>query len=44
MSFNVLSRDTALCAFMNKHGSDKGNGWHNYTKVYDFIFKNVKIK
>ena len=29
---------------MNRFGSDKGNGWHNYTKIYDFMFKNMRDK
>jgi hypothetical protein len=27
---------------MNKYGSDKGNGWHNYTKLYYKIFKDKR--
>lgn len=34
--------DTDLCKIMNNHGSDKGSGHHNYTKLYDFIFKEIK--
>ena len=29
---------------MNKFGSDKGAGWHNYTKVYDAIFSSIEVK
>jgi hypothetical protein len=29
---------TAMCHIMTKHGSDKGNSWHNYTAVYSEIF------
>jgi hypothetical protein len=27
---------------MNDYGSDKGNGWHNYTRVYDFLFSSIR--
>jgi hypothetical protein len=33
---------TDLCKIMSKHGSDKSCGWHNYTLVYDYLFKNIK--
>jgi hypothetical protein len=26
---------------MNKYGSDKGNGWYNYTIVYHELFKEM---
>jgi hypothetical protein len=29
---------TAMCRIMTKYGSDKGNGWHNYTAVYSELF------
>jgi len=37
-----ISRDdkTELCNIMTRNLSDKGNGWHNYTKLYDRLFKN----
>ena len=28
-----------LCEIMNRNLSDKGNGWHNYTKLYHELFK-----
>lgn len=28
---------TSLCQVMNRHGSDKGSGWHTYTPFYDWI-------
>ena len=28
-----------LCEIMNRNLSDKGNGWHNYTKLYNELFK-----
>ena len=36
------SSKTELCDVMNKYGSDKGNGWHNYTKLYYKIFKDKR--
>ena len=37
---------TELCYIMGTHGSDKGNEhnsqWHNYTKVYNYLFKDMK--
>jgi len=32
---------TELCDFMEKEHSDKSTG-HNYTTVYDFLFKNIR--
>lgn len=29
---------TPLCEIMNRNGSDKGSGRHNYTLLYDFLF------
>jgi tetratricopeptide (TPR) repeat protein/2-polyprenyl-3-methyl-5-hydroxy-6-metoxy-1,4-benzoquinol methylase len=28
-----------LCNIMTAHGSDKGSGWHNYTQLYDLLFR-----
>jgi hypothetical protein len=44
LSYNNLSiiannPPTPLCEIMNRHGSDKGNGHHNYTKLYHEMFK-----
>jgi hypothetical protein len=33
---------TTLCEIMNKYGSDKGNGWHNYTITYHELFENKR--
>jgi SAM-dependent methyltransferase len=33
---------TELCEIMTKHGSDKGNGWHNYTEYYFELFKDLR--
>jgi hypothetical protein len=35
---------TELCEIMNRCGSDKGFGWHNYTEYYHEIFKSLKDK
>jgi hypothetical protein len=32
--------NTDLCSIMNQYGSDKGSGHHNYTILYDYLFKN----
>jgi hypothetical protein len=37
-----LNQKTELCDIMNKYGSDKGNGWHNYTIIYTELFKNIR--
>jgi hypothetical protein len=33
---------TELCEIMNKYGSDKGSGWHNYTEVYYKFFSKFR--
>ncbi|MBV6467666.1 MAG: hypothetical protein PGMFKBFP_03035 [Anaerolineales bacterium] len=33
---------TAMCRVMTRHGSDKGDGWHNYTTVYSSLFSNLR--
>jgi hypothetical protein len=33
---------TDLCHLMSSFGSDKGNGWHNYTVVYDGLFSKFR--
>jgi hypothetical protein len=38
----LYEKETELCNIMNSLGSDKGSGHHNYTKFYDFLFKNIK--
>jgi len=38
----MYERTTTLCEIMNLNGSDKGNGHHNYTRFYDFIFNKIK--
>ena len=30
--------ETTLCEIMNRNLSDKGRGYHNYTKLYDHMF------
>jgi len=32
---------TRMCRIMNKYGSDKGSGWHNYTTIYSKIFREL---
>lgn len=39
-----LGKSTDLCEIMNRHGSDKGSGHHNYTKVYDILFSPMRTK
>lgn len=38
------NQPTQLCELMEKHKSDKSllKGWHNYTTIYDFLFKNLQ--
>ena len=38
-----FSEATPLCEIMTQTGSDKGNGWHNYTKVYASLFAGMKV-
>jgi hypothetical protein len=38
-----LSQNTPLCKLMSAMGSDKGIGWHNYTKVYSSLFSELSI-
>jgi hypothetical protein len=38
----VLDGKTILCDIMNGFGSDKGNGHHNYSKLYHDLFKNMR--
>lgn len=38
-SLPVSFSPTPLCEIMTRHKSDKGDGWHNYTLVYDELFK-----
>lgn len=35
---------SSLCTVMNKHGSDKGSGHHNYTTYYSELFKHLVNK
>lgn len=36
------SEETELCKIMNGHGSDKGSGHHNYTKLYSKLFSDIR--
>jgi hypothetical protein len=40
-NLNIIANSpaTELCEIMNRHGSDKGNGHHNYTKLYHEMLK-----
>lgn len=38
----ILDSPTKLCTIMNEEGSDKGNGHHNYSKVYHELFKDMR--
>lgn len=31
-----------LCRIMTRHGSDKGEGWHNYTTLYSSLFAGLE--
>jgi hypothetical protein len=33
---------TEMCRVMTRHGSDKGQGWHNYTTIYSEIFGRLR--
>lgn len=37
-----FQRKLTLTEIMNKHGSDKGNGHHNYTEYYEKIFEPIR--
>jgi len=37
-----LQKKSELCHIMTKHGSDKGTGRHNYTILYNELFKDRK--
>lgn len=36
--------ETELCEIMNRNLSDKGNGHHNYTKLYHHLFEKIRHK
>jgi hypothetical protein len=42
-SINV-SAPTEMCRVMTRHGSDKGQGWHNYTTVYSALFGKLRSR
>jgi len=33
---------TEMCRVMTRHGSDKGQGWHNYTTIYSVLFGELR--
>lgn len=41
---SVSQATTELCDIMTQEGSDKGNGWHRYTVIYDALFKPLRHK
>jgi SAM-dependent methyltransferase len=40
-SINVFA-PTEMCRVMTRYGSDKGQGWHNYTTVYSVLFGKLR--
>lgn len=36
------NRTCDLCTIMTKERSDKGNGWHNYTIIYNELFEHMR--
>jgi hypothetical protein len=38
---NVVT-PTRMCRVMTRHGSDKGQGWHNYTTVYSALLGKLR--
>jgi hypothetical protein len=40
-SINVLA-PTKMCRVMTRHGSDKGDGTHNYTTIYSVLFGKLR--
>jgi hypothetical protein len=36
------AKPTELCSIMAQAGSDKGTGWHNYTLLYDWLFRDKR--
>lgn len=43
INVKLENEKTELCNIMNKHGSDKGSGHHNYTKYYYNLFKEMRF-
>ena len=41
---SIKYEQTELCSIMNKYGSDKGNGWHNYSIIYFELFNHLRYK
>lgn len=33
-----------LCQIFNRHGSDKGNGWHTYSQFYEYYFEKQRTE
>jgi hypothetical protein len=39
---DIIDSPTDLCLIMNRHGSDKGNRHHNYSRVYHYLFSHMR--
>lgn len=47
LNSKIFDTKTELCQIMLDSGTDKSNGWHNYTPFYDLLFQkyiNTEIK
>ncbi len=40
----LFGRRGDLCQIMSQWKSDKGSGWHNYTLLYDFLFRHRRFE
>jgi hypothetical protein len=40
----IMGPRSPLCELMTAQNSDKGNWWHNYTLLYDFIFRRQRYE
>jgi hypothetical protein len=40
----VDGADSDLCRIMRRYGCDKGDRWHNYTKLYSVLFSAIRGK
>lgn len=43
-NFKIGAMPTSLCKIMYEENSDKSNGHHNYTQVYDYLFGPIRKK
>jgi hypothetical protein len=44
VQLDLETPQTSLCKIMDKTGSDKGTGFHNYTKFYHKLFSKLQEK